>query len=261
MAHKLLLIGNNISVIDVFFDFLADSFTSMTCSSRTEDIRMHLDAVSFDALVYALSDEPEQTYERVNQIKALLAERGLPIIICGTVQDCSTFQTKTESAARQMIAKPFSNSTLKTTISELLEEIQQQREIQELLTSSMAEQNRKKQILIIDDDPLMLKIIKEHLHDRYDVATAKGGSMAYRFMEKKPTDLILLDYEMPEENGPTVLEKLRQIRGYENVPVVFLTGVTDKAKIMEAVKKKPQGYLVKPVDKAKLLEKVQSLIG
>jgi len=119
----------------------------------------------------------------------------------------------------------------------------------------------KKHVLVIDDDPLMLKVIKDHLHDEYDVASAKGGSTAYKFLEKKSTDLILLDYEMPDENGPTVFKKIRNLPNGSGVPVVFLTGVSDKERITEVLKLRPAGYVLKPVDRDILVNTVKKALG
>lgn len=120
---------------------------------------------------------------------------------------------------------------------------------------------QRKHILVVDDNAMMLKMIKEHLHDQYDVATAASGRVALKFLERKKTDLILLDYEMPDESGPAVLEQLRAAESTRNIPVIFLTGVTDTNKIMEALALKPQNYLLKPVDREKLLDIISKTIG
>lgn len=120
---------------------------------------------------------------------------------------------------------------------------------------------KRKHVLVVDDNAMMLKMIKEHLHDQYDVATAASGRIALKFLERKKTDLILLDYEMPEESGPVVLEQLRASESTKNIPVIFLTGVTETEKIMEALALKPQNYLLKPVDREKLLEAITAIIG
>lgn len=120
---------------------------------------------------------------------------------------------------------------------------------------------RRKHILVVDDNAMMLKMLKEHLHDTYDVATAASGKVALKFLERKTTDLILLDYEMPEESGPDVLEKLRASEITKNIPVVFLTGVTDTKKVKEVLSLKPQSYLLKPVDREKLLDTITKIIG
>lgn len=119
----------------------------------------------------------------------------------------------------------------------------------------------RKHILVVDDNAMMLKMLKEHLHDKYDVATAASGKVALKFLERKTTDLILLDYEMPEESGPDVLEKLRASELTKDIPVVFLTGVTDTNKVKEVLSLKPQSYLLKPVDRDRLLDTIAKTIG
>ncbi len=116
-------------------------------------------------------------------------------------------------------------------------------------------------ILVVDDAPLMLKMLKQHLHAHYDVATAVSGKIAMKFLERRKTDLILLDYEMPGETGPEVLAKLRANDATKDIPVVFLTGVSEREKIQEALEMRPQGYLLKPIDHEKLLDTIKKIVG
>lgn len=119
----------------------------------------------------------------------------------------------------------------------------------------------KKHILVVDDDPLMLKLIKEQLKDSYTVATAINGIIALKFLESKKTDLILLDYEMPNQNGAQILERIRKNPATAKLPVVFLTGVKDREKIKKLVELKPQGYLLKPIEREELIKNIKSVIG
>ena len=119
----------------------------------------------------------------------------------------------------------------------------------------------KKHVLVVDDDPMMLKVVKTYFGEDYSVATAVSGKIALKFLESRKTNMILLDYEMPEENGVEVLKKIRENESLADIPVVFLTGVTDKAKLLDAISMKPQGFLLKPVDKEKLLGTVEKFIG
>lgn len=121
--------------------------------------------------------------------------------------------------------------------------------------------DERKHVLVIDDDPIMLRVIKDYLHEDYEVASARSGKTAYKYLEKKSTDLILLDYEMPEENGPQVFQKLRQIPNSENVPIVFLTGVSDRERISSVISLKPAGYVLKPVDRQVLQKAVLSALN
>ena len=113
----------------------------------------------------------------------------------------------------------------------------------------------------MDDDSRVLRLLKSYLSGRYELATAINGKVAMKFLETKETDMVLLDYEMPTENGAAVLEKIRANEKLKDLPVVFLTGVTDKNKIREVLALKPQGYLLKPVDMEKLSSTIKGILG
>ena len=93
------------------------------------------------------------------------------------------------------------------------------------------------------------------------MASAVNGKLALKFLEKKITDLILLDYEMPGMKGPEVFRTLKRNPELSDIPVVFLTGVGELSKVQEVLEMKPQGYLLKPVDRTKLRTCIKNLIG
>ncbi len=118
-----------------------------------------------------------------------------------------------------------------------------------------------KHILIVDDDVNMLKLLRMFLQDDYQVSMVDSGKLALEFVVKKTPDLILLDYMMPLFDGPHVLEILRKREETRNTPVVFLTSVSERDKIISILNLKPAGYLVKPVSREELLSRVRELIG
>lgn len=122
-------------------------------------------------------------------------------------------------------------------------------------------EEKRKHVTVVDDDPRMLKVIKEYLHDEYDVAVAVSGKIALRFLECKKTDIILLDYVMPGEDGPIIFSKIREIPDYKDTPIVFLTGMSEKDKIQKVMSLHPQGYLLKPVEKERLISTIKGIIG
>lgn len=118
----------------------------------------------------------------------------------------------------------------------------------------------KKRILAVDDDPLVLKTVHEFLKDEYNVAVARSGDSAYSFLEKKHVDLLLLDYEMPGEDGTAVLQNIRRIPHCTSLPVIFLTGANDVTIVAKIMMVNPQGYLLKPMDGEKLLAKIHDIL-
>ena len=117
------------------------------------------------------------------------------------------------------------------------------------------------QILIVDDDKNMLKMLHLFLRDEYEVTMVDSGKLALEAVIKHTPDLILLDYMMPLFDGPHVLEIIRKREESRNVPVLFLTSVTDKEKILECLSLNPQGYLIKPISRSELLQRVAEVLN
>jgi response regulator RpfG family c-di-GMP phosphodiesterase len=114
----------------------------------------------------------------------------------------------------------------------------------------------RKKILIIDDDPTMLRMIKNLLSDKYHVYMANSGMNGITFLANNKVDLILLDYEMPIANGPQVLSMLKSDSETVQIPVMFLTGHGDKDRVLSIVGLNPADYLLKTIDKRTLLKKL-----
>ena len=122
------------------------------------------------------------------------------------------------------------------------------------------EEKRKtdKHILLIDDDLTYLKTVQNWLSSRYRVTIARSGMQAITYIANHTPDLILLDYEMPITSGPKVLEMIRSEHDTESIPIIFLTGRSDKGSVMSVMGLKPQGYLLKSMTKEQILETIDN---
>jgi CheY-like chemotaxis protein len=121
---------------------------------------------------------------------------------------------------------------------------------------------QRKHILAVDDSAEQLMQIKEHLKEFYEVTLVGNGKNALKFLEKQKVDLILLDYMMPEMDGPDVYKLIREDEELQDIPVVFLTGVKEKETVVKTlVELKPQGYVVKPAKKSELVAKIIDVLG
>ena len=114
---------------------------------------------------------------------------------------------------------------------------------------------------MLDDSPIMPKVIREQLKEFYDVVIVTSGRQALKYLKENKVDMMLLDYDMPEMSGLDVLKAMKADTATRNIPAVFLTGVSDRAKIAQALALGPQGYLLKPIDKEKLFAMIHKCIG
>ena len=142
----------------------------------------------------------------------------------------------------QVLPRPLDNDKFMSVISEFFKK------------SSMDE--FKKSILVCDDDPNYLGLVREWLKDTYKVSVVTSGLQAIKWLGKNKADLILLDHEMPVTTGPQVLEMLRADEETRSIPVMFLTGKSDKESVLAVVALKPEGYFLKNIEKDELLEKL-----
>ena len=116
--------------------------------------------------------------------------------------------------------------------------------------------DRRKSILIVDDNVTYMSMIMDWLKDKYRVSMANSGVKAITRLANDHADLILLDYEMPVTTGPEVLEMIRSQPTLSDIPVMFLTGVSDRESIMKVLSLKPVDYILKSIEKDGLREKL-----
>ncbi len=102
-----------------------------------------------------------------------------------------------------------------------------------------------KHILLVDDDLTFLKMIQGWLSEKYRITAVKSGMQAITYLANHNPDLILLDYDMPITPGPQVMEMIRSEFSAIEIPIIFLTGKSDKQSIVNVMRLKPQGYLLK----------------
>ncbi|MCR5033594.1 MAG: response regulator [Lachnospiraceae bacterium] len=139
--------------------------------------------------------------------------------------------------------RPVDNDAFVKTVSEHLQKVQ--------------EGEFRKSILVVDDDPNYLSLVREWLKNSYKVYMVNSGLQAIKWLGKNKADLILLDHEMPVTSGPQVLEMLRSDEETRQIPVMFLTGKSDKESVMAVVALKPEGYFLKTISREELLEKLK----
>ncbi|MEY8414834.1 sigma-54 dependent transcriptional regulator [Tissierella praeacuta] len=117
----------------------------------------------------------------------------------------------------------------------------------------------KNKILVVDDEQLILKIIKEELTSvGYDVDLASDGEEACQKIIDKEYDLIVLDNKMPKKNGLEVLKKRNNLGSNSIVIMMTAFGTIDNA--VEAIKLGAYDYITKPFEIEELINKVEEAL-
>ena len=126
------------------------------------------------------------------------------------------------------------------------------------LSDAHDEFRRKKSILVVDDDSDFLMIMNYSMKNHYNIVGVNSGVEAVTYLQHhKAPDLILLDYQMPDLDGYDVMQWLHGTPQTRDIPIIFLTGVSDRESVMRIVKHKPDGYLLKTSRKSELLDALE----
>ena len=102
-------------------------------------------------------------------------------------------------------------------------------------------------ILEVDDDAVMARTIHKMLAESYSSFMAGSGKDAIKYLEKYEADLVLLDVNMPEMDGFETLLKIREIRGLEDLPVLFLTAEDNSNIEIKCLQAGASDFIRKPV--------------
>ncbi|MBP7864586.1 MAG: response regulator [Acidobacteria bacterium] len=115
-------------------------------------------------------------------------------------------------------------------------------------------------ILMVDDIPQNLQVLTEILMkgDAYEIAAAAGGAEALEAVEELSPDLVLLDIMMPGMDGFEVCRRLKASPRARDIPIIFLTAMTQTADIVRGFEEGAVDYVTKPFNATELLARVRT---
>ena len=114
-------------------------------------------------------------------------------------------------------------------------------------------------ILIIDDQPTILQLLGTVLrHTNYEIIFASSGQAGLKKAQEDSPDLILLDISMPEMDGWEVIDGLKSNQSTKDIPVIFLSGMTEEDDVNLCFKKGAVDYIAKPFKMEEILARVNT---
>lgn len=119
------------------------------------------------------------------------------------------------------------------------------------------ERNR---ILVVDDDPLIRGSLYEMLRgQQFEVEMASDGAEAMDHLKRRPFQLVLTDWKMPQVDGLNLLNHIRS--KYPDVNVVLITGFGNVTSAVEAIRQGAFDYLTKPIQPEELEATIQRALS
>jgi DNA-binding NtrC family response regulator len=117
----------------------------------------------------------------------------------------------------------------------------------------------KPTLLIVDDEPGARESLEVILEDDYHVLSVGSGQEALKTLQQKPINLILLDVNMPDMDGLTVLRKIKEQD--EEIDVIMVSALNQARKAVDAIKLGAYDYITKPYEPEDILSTVNRVIS
>ncbi len=116
-------------------------------------------------------------------------------------------------------------------------------------------------VLTVDDSKTIRMIVKKAFRPyKCEIYEAENGVEGLSAVGSSKPDLIVLDITMPVMTGIEMLEKLKNVPEFKNIPVIMLTAESGKENVMRIIKMGVKDYLVKPFKPIQLIEKVEKVV-
>ena len=117
-------------------------------------------------------------------------------------------------------------------------------------------------LLLVDDEELNTDMLSRRLsRSGFQVEVASDGPTALAHIAARRFDLVLLDQMMPGMSGREVLERIREDRGPDKLPVIMVTAVAESERVAEALEAGANDYVTKPIDFRITLARIHSQLA
>jgi two-component system cell cycle response regulator/two-component system cell cycle response regulator DivK len=111
----------------------------------------------------------------------------------------------------------------------------------------------REKILIVEDNPQNMRLMEMTLKAKaYTTLQATDGEKALDVAIRERPDLIIMDIQLPKLNGLEVTSRLRQIPGFELIPIIAITAYAMKGDKEKAIEVGCDAYLPKPINTREL---------
>jgi len=113
-------------------------------------------------------------------------------------------------------------------------------------------------IAILEDDETQIKVVESWLDtEGYDCNTCRTGREMLELLDNESFDLLLIDWELPDINGPEVMAHIRKNKE-SDIPIIFITSRDSERDIVSALNAGADDYLIKPIRHREFLARVKA---
>jgi len=124
-----------------------------------------------------------------------------------------------------------------------------------------SEVHQEMKVMLVDDDEFYRDTITTMLQQAgMQVIALKDGKTALTTLQHSQPNLILLDYQMPDMDGIETLKRIKSNPGTKSIPVIMLTGFSEREIVDQSLRAGAADFIVKPGDRITILSKIDETL-
>ena len=117
-----------------------------------------------------------------------------------------------------------------------------------------------KTLLLVDDEPAILQMLGDYLKSSYTIKRAINGKTALKFIQQDNPECIVLDWMLPDMQGPEIVAWVRSSELYKDIPIIMLSAKSEELDKLKGFDVGADDYITKPFSLKELHARIKSLL-
>lgn len=182
-----------------------------------------------------------------------------PLFMPTSVANAKLMETEPEEGSRGRKQQSFSRSREAKHFSPFSDDFIPKSQTGKLTVAKSHQATDSEVILLVDDTPNNLQVLFSYLEEQgFKVLLAEDGESALQIAQSQAPDLILLDVLMPEIDGFETCRQLKAQSSTRDIPVIFLTALSETVNKVQGFKLGGVDYITKPIEQEEVLARIQT---
>lgn len=213
---------------------------------------------SYDVILLDLNMPNMCGYEVLEWLKQNRNTRDSNVIVLTSDSIRDNVVTSLTLGAKDFIAKSAGKLELLTRVRHLCDiKVLEQKTNEKISDAELTSST----ILVVDDEELSLELTARRVEKQgFKVLRAYNGTQAVSLIKDLPIQLVLLDINMPDVDGYTVLKQIRDIKPKEELAIIMVTAVEEPDAVIDCINTGANDYIMKPFHPTELITRISTVL-